>query len=919
MTEWIITSSALIVIIIALRGLLKGKISLRLQYGLWALVLVRLLLPFSVVDSAVSVGNLILDISSQSAVQEAGTALEQYERVYQGIQNRYDLEGVAVTPGQVRQEAREEIYDDTYDDIRASHTGEDIPDSAIQLEAQQRVEAISYAAMIADALPYIWYGGMILVAAVLLISNIHFAWKLRKTRKKCDIYGPHLKVYHSSYVATPCLFGFFDPAIYLTEEVLEDSQMRTHVLAHEMSHYRHRDHIWSMLRGVCLVLHWYNPLVWAAAILSKRDAELACDEATIAALGEEERVSYGRTLIGMTCVKRDPRSLLLTATTMLGSKKTLKERVTLIAKKPKTALYTLVACILVAVIAVACTFTGAADTTVTPIDWKLYGTWITADGETGETVEFAVKGEITDYLEEYDRIDLEFTFFDTFRYGFGGSETGDISMNDQYDDLDYFVSHTFTYDANTNAPEFTDYAVSIEEGYMIFNWANHEGYFVASLDPNTDPAEILQYFQRFIEAYTTHDTSTDPVLTEEYPAGDGHDDADEPHTIWYVEPWIDIYADRIGSYGCEYGFLYLYDEDTDAVTQLCDATYETQTVVLGHVFFSSNGGQLTHYVPATGERAVIYIAENGIIRALDYFNENGSPVLYLLDGDRLVRYGLLTGEASEIGVFEGAEDVCVSPANPDLVAVSALYGWTILDLTTGETAYVESEDGFFTFYNDGIMPESEPVGSVDPYPGIDSPSEPATELPTEPSNPEDIAYFQELLSTHNYWYWRIMSCTFADPKEISMEHMFYTGLAQEDRQVWSEFTDEEVAFLQDWLRGTIWEEGQWTNAQKMPASGIDEALREYLGISLADVTIPEDWTYYQETDSYYAVHTDAFGVIGTQVTAVDRGEDGIIRVYWTIGFMLNTSTGEYMENPLMVTTLQEKDDGGYYVLSNVPA
>ena len=47
MVEWIVSSSALIVIVALLRFLLKGRISLRLQYALWALVLVRLLVPFS--------------------------------------------------------------------------------------------------------------------------------------------------------------------------------------------------------------------------------------------------------------------------------------------------------------------------------------------------------------------------------------------------------------------------------------------------------------------------------------------------------------------------------------------------------------------------------------------------------------------------------------------------------------------------------------------------------------------------------------------------------------------------------------------------------------------------------------------------------------------------------------------------------
>jgi len=58
MFEWIVSSSVLIVVVILLRFILRGKISLRLQYALWALVLVRLLVPVSLGTSAMSVENL---------------------------------------------------------------------------------------------------------------------------------------------------------------------------------------------------------------------------------------------------------------------------------------------------------------------------------------------------------------------------------------------------------------------------------------------------------------------------------------------------------------------------------------------------------------------------------------------------------------------------------------------------------------------------------------------------------------------------------------------------------------------------------------------------------------------------------------------------------------------------------------------
>lgn len=55
MTTWIVTSSVLIVVVLVLRFVLQGKISRRLQYGLWALVLLRLLIPWTLPKSNVSV------------------------------------------------------------------------------------------------------------------------------------------------------------------------------------------------------------------------------------------------------------------------------------------------------------------------------------------------------------------------------------------------------------------------------------------------------------------------------------------------------------------------------------------------------------------------------------------------------------------------------------------------------------------------------------------------------------------------------------------------------------------------------------------------------------------------------------------------------------------------------------------------
>lgn len=119
------------------------------------------------------------------------------------------------------------------------------------------------------------------MALWLIATNLAFRARLAKRARRIEYPGCKLPLYITEAVETPCLFGVLRPAIYLTHEAASEPVTLAHSVEHELTHYRHGDHIWALLRCLCLVLHWYNPLVWLAAALSRRDAELACDEATI--------------------------------------------------------------------------------------------------------------------------------------------------------------------------------------------------------------------------------------------------------------------------------------------------------------------------------------------------------------------------------------------------------------------------------------------------------------------------------------------------------------------------------------------------------------------------------------------------------------------------------------------------------------
>ncbi len=323
MTEWILSSSVLILIVIALRACFKGKINLRLQYAIWGLVLLRLLIPISFGSTNFSVANL-------ASKTETPTILVQLV------------------------EHNEIIHTDHLVQVPQAQPENDTLQAAIQNEPAKTAKNIDLRGY---ALNIIWAVGFVSVAGLFLITNTRFKRRIIESRYKMDVRKNNLDVYATGAIDTPCLFGLKNPAIYVTYPVADNQTLLRHTLEHEATHHRHGDHIWAVLRCVCLTIHWYNPLVWWAAFLSQRDAELACDEATIKRLGEGERAEYGRTLIGMTCQKK--ANVLITATTMNSGKSGLRERIMLIAKKPKMALYTLLVVVLVASIAVGCTFTGA--------------------------------------------------------------------------------------------------------------------------------------------------------------------------------------------------------------------------------------------------------------------------------------------------------------------------------------------------------------------------------------------------------------------------------------------------------------------------------------------------------------------------------------------------------------------------------
>lgn len=320
MMQWIITSSLLILAVLLIRALGRNKLSARVRYALWALVLLRLLIPGSVGASAFSVLNFVPEETAVQQIRQEMTADDRQHHTIQKSELPVTSDNTdtsdAFTPSDTSQTTQMSV---------ATQSNE----STVQYETTEQSEENR----LKNGNPAlaVWVLGMVVVGCVFAVSNLRFAAKLRRSRRL--IQQDEVPIYETSAIETPCLFGFLRPAVYVTTEALADERALGHVLAHELTHYRHKDHIWSLLRCMCVTLHWYNPLVWVAAFVSQQDAELACDEGTIRRIGEGERTLYVRTLLELTCVGY--KGMLTAATSMTGNRSTLKNRVLRIVTNPK--------------------------------------------------------------------------------------------------------------------------------------------------------------------------------------------------------------------------------------------------------------------------------------------------------------------------------------------------------------------------------------------------------------------------------------------------------------------------------------------------------------------------------------------------------------------------------------------------------
>ena len=308
--------ASLVIVLVALtQVLLPKRVSARWRHGLWLLVLVRLILPWSP-ETRLSLYNWVRP-GAHSIVLEKVSGFQ--------AEGSSQIGAAGETATQVAPHAQWQV-----------------------------------------AVRWIWLAG----AGIVLGQLLWTSWRLDRAvrgirpvtgsaalnlledcKHEMNVSTP-ITLLESDVIGSPSLLGFVRPRLLLPEGFTRNfsSAELRHVFLHELGHVRRGDIVLNWVMSLALVAHWFNPLVWYAFSRLRSDRELACDALALAGASERECQSYGRTIIKVLEQFSRPAG----APGLLGileTKHQIKRRIAMIAKLRGTRNWTIAATSIVATLA----------------------------------------------------------------------------------------------------------------------------------------------------------------------------------------------------------------------------------------------------------------------------------------------------------------------------------------------------------------------------------------------------------------------------------------------------------------------------------------------------------------------------------------------------------------------------------------
>lgn len=384
-----IQTAFLVIAILMVRKLFGVKLHAYVRYGLWLLVVLRLLIPINFMDSPLSMLQAaemirLSDTAQNSTdLQRAEFAIQadvlngrkaSLENILQSVAVGMDTEYISSMEN-TENSAADAAEAESGNGRRTDHTlwadSAELKksDAGRRMDTEHVQSAVTEAYLsgaISKILHMAWLAGSMFVGSVLAASHIRFRRKLYQTRtvfrdgQTNTTDGLNVPIYRVKKLDTPCLVGLFRPAVYIGANIDTESDYFRYAVTHEEVHYLHMDHIWTLVRAALVIVYWFHPFVWIAAVCSVKDGEIACDYGTVRRIGLKERFAYGEMLL--TLSQTDRNNKRYTFGTMLHpSRSELKSRILQVTETNTNKAWAGILTLFLMAAAAGCAFTGAPE------------------------------------------------------------------------------------------------------------------------------------------------------------------------------------------------------------------------------------------------------------------------------------------------------------------------------------------------------------------------------------------------------------------------------------------------------------------------------------------------------------------------------------------------------------------------------
>ena len=136
----------------------------------------------------------------------------------------------------------------------------------------------------------IWLAGILILLILTVRASLTIGRSVRFATKTEEP-----GVWESDLIRGPFVKGLFYPRIYLP--VFINPEHRKYILLHERFHIRRKDNFTLFFAQILVILFWFQPMVWLARELMRRDMEISCDERATEGLEKEDIAGYSSALL----------------------------------------------------------------------------------------------------------------------------------------------------------------------------------------------------------------------------------------------------------------------------------------------------------------------------------------------------------------------------------------------------------------------------------------------------------------------------------------------------------------------------------------------------------------------------------------------------------------------------------------------